>query len=226
MMDEPTWTYSSDRGPDSWADLDAAYAMCDIGRAQSPVDLTPAEPGERGDLAVSYHLNRLTSVDTHRTLKIEAEPGGVLTYAGRQYDFVELHFHAPSEHAESGSLADLEAHFVHRAPDGSLAVVGVFFDETEDPQPVDEVLSAIPPEAGGTSTDEHLRDIQRLIPLGSRRYRYLGSLTTPPCSEGVQWIVMEDHQSVGRSALASYRNRYPANNRPIQPRNDRVVTLG
>ncbi len=226
MIPEPTWTYAGVAGPDRWADLDSSYTTCRLGTKQSPVDLAESVPGERGDVSPSYHLNRLTFIDTHRTLKITADPGGAMTYQGRRYSFVELHFHAPSEHAFNGSHADLEAHFVHAAADQSLAVVGVMFSATEGEHPIDPYVSTIPPEPGGSISGSNLVDMQKLIPLGSKRYRYEGSLTTPPCSEGVQWVVMQDSQPVGRAALAAYTNRYPANNRPVQPLNDRTVTLG
>jgi carbonic anhydrase len=226
MITEPIWTYSGESGPADWSGLDSSYAACAVGRRQSPVDLSAAVTGERGDLGVSYHLNRLTFTDMHRTLRVTAEPGGVLTYLGEQYEFVELHFHAPSEHAFSGAHSDLEAHFVHAAADRSLAVVGVLFSEAEGHHRVDDLLTSIPPESGGSMASERLTDIQGLIPLSSRRYRYTGSLTTPPCTEGVEWIVMQEVQPVGRNALAAFTDRYPANNRPVQPLNDRVITLG
>ena len=225
-MADSSWSYSGVTGPGRWAELDPSYAACSVGRRQSPVDLADATPGEHGDLALSYHLNQVTFTDSGPTLTVTAEPGGVMTYGGRQYDFVELHFHTPSEHTFSGSHADLEAHFVHRARDRSIAVVGVLFSAAEGDHRIDEFLTAIPERPGGSMTPQRLKDLQRLIPLGSRRYRYEGSLTTPPCTEGVQWIVMQHSQPVGRSALAVYTDRYPANNRPVQPLNDRTITHG
>ena len=226
MIVEPIWTYSGDSGPTEWADLDPSFAACALGRRQSPVDLSAAVPGERGDLGLSYHLNRLTFTDMHRTLRITPDPGGVLTYVGKQYDLVELHFHAPAEHPFAGAHSDLEAHFVHSDADGSLAVIGVLFSATDGDHGIDDLVTTIPQQPGGSMTMERLRDIQRLIPLSSRRFRYTGSLTTPPCAEGVEWIVMQEIQPVGRSALATYTARYPANNRPAQPLHDRIITLG
>ena len=226
MITEPTWTYSGAAGPEGWADLDSSYTTCSLGVRQSPVDLGDAVAGERGDLSITYHLNRLTFTDTHRTLKISADPGGMITHDGVQSGLVELHFHAPSEHALDGEHADLEGHFVHATPDGDLTVIGVMFSETAGEHPVDPLLASIPADPGGSVTSDQLVDIQRLIPIGSRRFRYEGSLTTPPCSEGVQWIVMEESQPVGSDALDAYRTRYPANNRPVQPLNDRTITIG
>lgn len=226
MVQPPIWTYSGTTGPDGWAELDPANAACALGERQSPIDLDGAVPGPQGDLSLAYHLNQLTFTDVHRTLSVTAEPGGVMTYDGTRYDFAELHFHTPSEHTRSGSHADLEAHFVHATSDRSLAVIGVMFSATDGDHPLDALLASMPGEPGGSTTGGSLVDLQRLIPTGSRRFRYTGSLTTPPCSEGVEWIVMEESQPVGGTALEAYRGRYPANNRPVQPLNRRTVTIG
>ena len=220
-----TWAYEGDPGPDSWGSIDPAFGRCAVGRMQSPIDLLAAEPGERGDLALSYHLNSLTFTDRGTTTGITLEPGGVMSYLGRQYDLGELHFHAPAEHTIGGEHPDLEGHFVHIGPARSVAVVGVLFDASPGTHPVDELVAALP-EPGATMTARKLADVQRIIPLSSSRYRYRGSLTIPPCTEGVEWIVMKDRQPVGAAALDAFTERYAPNNRPIQPLNDRTVTLG
>lgn len=219
------WSYHGDTGPDAWGSLDPSYRQCEVGRMQSPIDLSAAVPGERGDLAVSYHLNALTFTEDRKTIVISAEPGGVMSYGGRQYDFAELHFHAPAEHTIGGIHPDLEGHFVHVGPGRSIAVVGVMFEAAPGRHPVDEIVATIP-QPGETVRKERLADIQRLIPLASPRYRYSGSLTTPLCTEGVDWIVMQEPQLVGSAALDAFADRYAPNNRPIQPLNDREVTLG
>ena len=226
IVEPPDWSFDGPKGPEFWADLQPAYDRCATGQRQSPVDVGQAVPGGRGDLALSSHQNRLTFVDLHWTLQLLAEPGGLMSYRGVQHEFVELHFHAPAEHAISGDYADLEAHFVHQAPDGSLSVVAVLFDEEPGEHPIDELITTIPDIAGGRVTQDRLRDIQRLIPLRSRRYRYDGSRTTPPCGEHVSWIIMAEHRSVGTAALATFANRYAPNSRPVQPLNGREVTLG
>lgn len=192
---------------------------------QSPIDLSAATAGERGDLALSYHLNFLTFFDEGTTIVISAEPGGVMSYLGRQYDFAELHFHAPAEHTIGGLRPDLEGHFVHTGAGRSIAVVAVMFEESPGAHPVDELVTTIPPQ-GEMITTERLADIQRVIPLASPRYRYSGSLTTPPCTEGVDWVVMQEPQLVGSAALEAFADRYAPNNRRVQPLNDRQVTLG
>lgn len=223
--DQPTWSYAGDSGPAAWGSIDQSFAQCAVGTKQSPIDLSVAEPGEHGDLALTYHLNSLTFTNKGPTVAITAEPGGVMSYLGRQYDFSELHFHAPAEHTVGADHPHLEGHFIHIGPGRSIAVVAVLFDAAEGTQPIDHLVATIP-EPGEPVSEVRLADIQRFIPLASKRYRYLGSLTTPPCTEGVEWIVMHDRQPVGASALAVYAQRFAPNNRPVQPLNDRTVTLG
>lgn len=225
MAEGPGWSYQGDTGPDSWGSLDPSHRQCELGRMQSPIDLSAATAGERGDLALSYHLNALTFTEQRRTVVISAEPGGVMSYGGHRYDFAELHFHAPAEHTIGELRPDLEGHFVHAGPGRSIAVVGVMFQAAPGSHPVDELVATVP-QPGETVHKERLADIQRLIPLASPRYRYSGSLTTPPCSEGVDWIVMQEPQLVGSVALEAFADRYAPNNRPVQPLNDRTVTLG
>lgn len=226
IVDRPNWTFSGDLGPDHWAEIDPAYAKCAAGTRQSPVDLESAVPGQRVDLALSYHLNRLTYTDLHWTLQIRAQPGGLMSDGNSRYELSELHFHTPAEHAISGAYADLEAHFVHQAADRSLAVVAVLLDAHAGDHPIDELLTAMPEEQGGTRSSDRLYDLQRLIPLSSKRYRYTGSRTAPPCDEDVSWVVMERRGSVGSAALAAFAARYGPNSRPLQPLNGRHITLG
>ena len=219
------WGYGDDDGPAVWAELDPSFALCATGRAQSPIDLAAAVAGKRGDLALSYHLERVTVVDGGVTQHILPEIGGTASYEDIVYRFVGLHAHTPAEHVVGDWQADAEAHFVHQTPAGATAVIGVFLEALPGAHPFDVIIE--PRAANGESvTLEQLVDLQRLIPTTGGRYRYVGSLTTPPGTEGVQWIVMEDAQPVGQAALEAFTARYGPNNRPTQPLNDRPVTLG
>lgn len=226
MTSEPRWGYAGAVAPEHWADLEPAYGMCRTGRRQSPIDLSVAIEGHPGDLALSYHLSSATFVDTFRTLAVRPGIGGLMSYAGRRYDLVELHFHAPAEHAIDGWLADLEAHWVHQSTDGATGVVGVLFTEDPGDHAIDQLVSTIPETPGGSFTTSRMIDLQRSIPVRSRRWRYEGSRTIPPCDEGIAWIVMEQIQGVDPSALRAFSDRYAPNNRSVQPLNDRTVVIG
>lgn len=225
-LPRPDWAFSGNLGPDRWAEIDPAYAKCATGRRQSPVDLGAAVEGPPADLALGYHAGQLTFVDIHWTLQIRPEPGSGMTYDGLPYEFVEAHFHTPAEHPIGEVRADLESHFVHMADDGSLAVVAVLWDAVPGEHPIDVLVTAIPDIEGGTTVSHGAHDLEPLIPLGSRAYRYEGSRTTPPCDENVSWIVMERRGSVGTRAVEIFMARYGEDSRPVQPLNGRRITLG
>ncbi len=192
---------------------------------QSPIDLV-ATPSISGDgLSINYHhLTKTTFRDGLGTLTVIPHPGGVMSFKGKLFDLLELHFHAPGDHTFDGRAFDLEAHFVHQAPDGTLAVLGLVYDEAPGRHPIDEFLEPIPDKDQSIELPD-FRRIEHLIPRNARRYHYVGSRTTPPFLEGVEWTVVSEVQSVGRDALRAYTTRYAPNNRPTQPLNGRTVTL-
>ena len=202
------------------------YERCATGRRQSPVDLGAAVEGPPVDLALGYRAGPVSFVDIYWTLQIRPEPGSGMTYDGSPYELVEAHFHTPAEHPIGGVRADLESHFVHMANDGSLAVVSVLWDSESGDHAIDPLVTAIPEAEGGTTASHWTHDLEALIPLGSRAYRYEGSRTTPPCDENVSWIVIERRGSVGASAVEAFMARYGEDSRPIQPLNGRRITLG
>ncbi|MCB1246872.1 MAG: carbonic anhydrase family protein [Acidimicrobiia bacterium] len=189
---------------------------------QSPIALDRS----RADTAIvhastSYHhMSTVTLVDVGNTARARPEPGGVLDLDGVQYTLDEIHGHTPSEHTIDGRAADLEVHLVHRSADGAIAVVGVLFETTDGVYPVDTFITNI----GGLPTMVHL---DHLVPgPPSPMFRYQGSLTTPPYTEGVEWVVHTKRGSVGTEALTEFASRYGSNNRAIQSAGDGSVRFG
>lgn len=217
------WGYTGDAGPDHWANLSKDYAVCARGQQESPVDLKGAVGANLGRLTTNWHKLPLRVVDTGHALQVDAPAGSSMSIGGKTYALVQMHVHHPSEHLLNGRRFPLEVHFVHRAPDGVLGVVGVFVEEGRaDPQ-LQRVLDARPAEHGRTRVVEgKVLDIAAMMPRGAFE-RYEGSLTTPPCSENVDWVVMEHPIHASAAQIAAFEQVYAANARPLQALNRRFL---
>lgn len=255
-VDAPEWNHDPDdpdRGPLSWAQIDESFEACEGGQSQSPVDVGDATETRLPTLRAHYPRFPLTVENTGHVIEVPIPEGsaGTLTVGRDRYRLLQFHLHAPSEHTVDGRSFDMEAHLVHRDPaSGALAVVGVFLDAAEaQGSLVDLVVANAPDQA----EEEHEVDARispaALLPRGSGAgpgnadsgpvasnvtdYRtYAGSLTTPPCSEGVTWFVVTRPGTVSPSSVQRHHDlvaelpgydHYDANNRPVQPLNDRTV---
>lgn len=182
-----------------------------LGRAQSPIDLGSAVGSPPVDLDIKYRKSTLHGEKSRTTLEFAVAGGSSISYDGRRYELEQFHFHAPSEHAVDGELADGEVHFVHSDPEGNRLVLGVFIDGSES--------------AKGPRRIEQALAVANLLPEARTHYAYEGSLTTPPFTEGVQWIVMTDHVALQPSWIESFSERFGDNNRALQAINDRTIRL-
>lgn len=217
------WTYGGDGGPQSWGEIDPANRPCAAGAQQSPVDLSGALNATAPGPAAHWIPARGGDViNTGHTLQVNLEAGGGLTLNGKDYVLKQFHFHHPSEHTIDGKVYPLEVHFVHAAPDGDLAVVGVLFDEGQANPNLDAIWSTAPVTEGETHIVSTV-DVARFMPPASGAYRYEGSLTTPPCSETVHWTVMAQPVTASPSQIAAFSMLFPFNARPVQPLNRRYI---
>jgi len=229
------WGYDGETGPDHWADLSPDYAMCREGSAQSPIDLAsatsvagpPIYAATGGGLLTSDQPHDVLDIsDNGHTIQVTDETPSSLDLDGEHYELIQYHFHAPSEHTLDGRHAPLEVHLVHKSATGRLAVVGVLIDEGDHDAEWDSIVDALPEVADESRRVEgDSLDVTDLLPLAGSYYRYSGSLTTPPCSEGVEWIVMADAHELGPNQIAALTSRLHHNNRPAQPRGERPLEL-
>ena len=232
---EVHWGYSGHEGPERWGDLSSDFALCREGVEQSPIDLTGAVPIEDAGIQRRLGTEVLTFeqrarvmdlVDNGHTIQITNDAPVTLDLGGVHYELVQFHFHAPSEHTIDGEHAPLEAHMVHKSADGELAVIGVLVEEGEYDSLWDPIIGALPDRPGD---DRHLEDLDldmsELHPLPNRYFRYRGSLTTPPCSEGVEWIVMAEKRQISPEQMSAMVSHLHNNNRPVQPLGDRQIGL-
>ncbi|HEX4780996.1 MAG TPA: carbonic anhydrase family protein [Usitatibacter sp.] len=220
------WGYSGEAAPENWSKLDPAFAACSAGRSQSPVDLPRNAKAESGKIGFAYKQGGKAILNNGHTVQVDYAPGSVLTLDGHAYELKQFHFHAPSENTIDGKRFPMEAHLVHADKDGHLAVVAVMFTDGKASPFVDSLWAAIPAKEGEPKPLAEPLDASGLLPASHRHYRFAGSLTTPPCSEGVTWIVLTQPQSASKAQVAKFSGTLGfANNRPVQPLNARAVVL-
>ena len=220
------WTYQGATGPTHWAKMEHEFEACGLGREQSPIDITSAAAKKETlpVIAFAYHLGPLKMIDNGHTIQVNVAPGSSIDVGGHHYELVQFHFHKPSEEAIDGKHADMVAHLVHKDADGKLAVVAVLLKAGE-PNPFIAVLWQNLPKKKGAEVEAKGVDIDpgELLPRDRPYYTFTGSLTTPPCSEGVTWYVLKQPATVSSAEIARFAKAYPMNARPVQPLNGRVV---
>ena len=228
------WSYEGDDGPDRWAALDAAYAACEKGKAQSPINLTKVAGGA-GDswklnygtnsLRIAHHAHVSDLVDNGHTIQVTMEDGSTLTTGRNTYHLKQFHFHTPSEHTFDGRHLPMELHFVHQSANGNFAVVAVLFDEGAANENLSKLISNFPAAKGQSAhlPAEEL-DLTLQLPATKGAYTYIGSFTTPPCTENVEWLVFRDSALASREQLNAFAVRLKPNNRPVQSLNGRSIS--
>jgi carbonic anhydrase len=220
----PHWTYEGHEGPINWGKLDPAYAVCASGHAQSPIDIKQAKPAELPELRFAYQSVPLNIVNNGHTIQVNYAPGSTLTVGNKTYTLKQFHFHHPSEESINGRPFDMVAHLVHDDGSGHLAVVAVLFQAGPSNALLDAVWSNIPTQTGKAQNVPSVSlNVQDLLPRDRGYYTFAGSLTTPPCSEGVTWFVLKNQATLSQAQLAAFAKLYPHNARPIQPANGREV---
>lgn len=217
------WSYTGKTGPAHWAELDPAYAACKQGHAQSPVDIRDTAPGRHMPIGFAYAAGATSVVNNGHTVEFDVQDGGSIRVDAVAYQLSNIHFHAPSEERFDGRVYPMAAHLVHRDSAGNLAVVAVMFEEGEENAALADVFAAMPKRAGKSAKLSHALDATAFLPADHAFYAFIGSLTTPPCSEGVQWRVLKQPVQVSAAQLAAFRQLYPMNARPLQPLYDRKI---
>jgi carbonic anhydrase len=220
------WSYEGDGGPENWAKLDPKNNLCASGQRQSPIDIRDGIRVDLEPIKFDYKPSTFRIVDNGHTVQV-AVGGGSITITGKTYELVQFHFHKPSEEKIDGRGFDMVAHLVHRADDGKLAVVAVLLEKgTENPfvqtlwnnLPLEKNMEVSPPSAA--------IDLNAFLPTNRNYYTYMGSLTTPPCSEGVLWLVLRQPVSVSAEQVGIFSRLYRNNARPIQPAGARLIKEG
>lgn len=219
----PHWDYAGKLGPQHWSTLDAKFSAC-AGRNQSPVDLSRFIEAELPPIRFDYRDGGHDVVNSGHTVQVDYDAGSSISIDGDVFSLKQFHFHAPSENRIDGKSFPIEAHFVHADAQGNLAVVAVMFVRGAGNRALEPLWARLPAKAGDRRSLSPELAAQELLPANRDYYRYEGSLTTPPCSEGVRWFVLKQPVTASAAQIGRLAQvlGHP-NNRPVQPIGARVV---
>ena len=218
------WGYGPQDGAHRWADLSEAYALCGQGTEQSPINIDRFLQEDLPDIGASYVPLPLEVENSGHSVHVNFTPGSGFNVADTYYELQHIHFHTPSEHYLDGSPFPMEGHLVHKAADGTLAVIGVMMKLGAHNPVIEGIWQNVPP-AGEVKAVKNVEiNAQMLMPENLDYYKYQGSLTTPPCTEGVQWHVLKEPIEISQAQLKAFQSVFPVNARPVQALGERVVS--
>lgn len=221
----PHFEYEGEDGPEEWAELSDHYETCGRGQEQSPIDLANATMTDLANISFDYGETAVNIINNGHTIQVNVSSGSHIVINGETYNLAQFHFHAPGEHTVAGRSYPLEMHLVHRAANKALAVVGVFIAEGAENGAFAPVWEHLPAEETGLTATGATVNVAALLPANQLFYRYNGSLTTPPCSEGVLWSVMSTPIEMSAEQIAAFTDIIEGNNRPVQPIAEGVLQL-
>ena len=219
----PVWTYEGPAGPEHWAQLKREYAACGKGTRQSPIDVRGGIQVQLDAVKFDYQKPDFRVIDDGRTVRVNVAAGNFIEVAGRRYELTHLQFHKPSEVLVNGKSFDMSVHLNHRDSQGRIAMVAVLLQRGNAHPAVQSVWNNLPLEKGVEMPASVPLDLLSLLPKDQRYATFMGSMTAPPCEEGVLWLVMKTPVSVSDHQLAVFSHLYPMNARPVQPSHGRLI---
>jgi carbonic anhydrase len=215
---DPHWSYEGKDGPAQWGTLSPEFASCSSGQHQSPIDIPATTELSSDTISFAYAPGALDIVNNGHTVQVNYGSGSSVGIRGKRYNLLQFHFHSPSEHRVAGRHEEMEMHFVHRDAEGKLAVIAVLIREGAKNSAYEPVLRNLPQSAGKPISIASVSlDSERLLPASRAYWSYAGSLTTPPCTEGVTWIVLKDAVELSRAQIDAFTAIHHNNARPLQP---------
>jgi carbonic anhydrase len=217
------WDYSGAGGPQDWGRMNPEFAKCSSGTRQSPIDIRDGIKVELDPVQFDYKPSAFKVIDNGHTVQVNVANGNWIDVMGQRYQLVQFHFHRPSEERIDGKPFDMVVHLVHKSLEGRLAVVAVLLERGSAQPVVQSVWNNLPLEKGDEVPARAPIDMNQLLPAERGYFTYMGSLTTPPCSEGVLWMVMKQPVSVSPEQIGIFARLYPMNARPIQSVSGRLI---
>ncbi len=214
------WGYGKENGPDSWGKI---YHQCALGANQSPVDINRTIEAKLPRPKVFYAGNAQSVINNGHTIQVSVIGINSFTIDGKKFLLKQFHFHTPSENLIAGHSFPMEAHFVHKSDDGEYLVVALMFKEGRENPALEKILHVLDPKVGKEVKLQEMFNPGDLFPRKLDYYRYNGSFTTPPCTEGVRWIVLKYPVEASKAQIQRFHAIMGDNNRPVQPLRARVI---
>ncbi|MBC7452974.1 MAG: carbonic anhydrase family protein [Massilia sp.] len=217
------WSYEGETGPANWGRINPAWAKCGAGTRQSPIDLRDGMKVDLEQIAFDYHPSAFTVTDTGHTIEVATGLGNYITVQNRTYELVQFHFHRPSEERINGKGTEMVVHLEHKDAEGRLAIIAVLLERGTANPLIQTVWNNLPLEKNDTVTPSVVVDVSEILPKRREYFTFMGSMTTPPCSEGVLWLVMKQAMPASAAQMALFSRLYPLNARPSQAHGGRVI---
>lgn len=220
----PHWGYEGQSAPENWGKLSPDFSACENGKNQSPVNIDHAFKTNHEPLKLSFKSGNQQIINNGHTIQINVNQDNTLELDNEKFVLQQFHFHSPSENQIHGKSYPLEAHFVYKNKEGELTVVALMFNQGKTNAELAKAWQQIPTNANSSATLDQSVDIKALLPNKLDYYRFSGSLTTPPCTEGVRWIVLEQQGNASAEQIEKFHSiMHHDNNRPVQPLHGRVI---
>ena len=217
------WAYDGEFGPANWSKINSKWSQCGTGSRQSPIDIRDGIKVDLEKLVFDYKPSTFSVVDNGHTIQVNLAGGNFLTVQNRSYELQQFHFHRPSEERINGKSFEMVVHLVHRDAEGKLAVLAVLLERGAAHNMIQTVWNNLPLEKNDTVQPSVVLDVAELLAERRDYYTYMGSMSTPPCTEGVLWLVMKQPMQASPQQMALFSRLYPYNARPVQPNAGRVV---
>jgi carbonic anhydrase len=220
------WGYEGDIGPAHWGDLSPEFKACKEGKCQSPIDIRNPIKAKLNPIEFHYNSTPLKVINNGHTIKVDYEKRSYIIVNGKKYNLLQFHFHTPSENIVNGKPYDMEAHLVHRSDDGQLAVIAVFMKKGQENSFIKTIWDYLPMHEGIEKTVNSIKiNVKDFLPEKKSYYAFDGSLTTPPCTEGVKWFVLKTPVEVSEAQIKKFASIFKMNARPTQPLHGRVIKV-
>lgn len=223
MVSSVHWSYAGEGAPANWSKLRPDYATCGNGKRQSPIDIRDGIRVDLEPIKFDYKPTQFRIIDNGHTIQVDVGAGSTISVMGRQFELVQLHFHRPAEERINGKAYDMVVHLVHKDLDNHLAVVAVLLEKGSENPLIQTLWNNLPLEVGQDVVPSVAIDLNGLLPENRDYWTYMGSLTTPPCTEDVLWMVLKQPLQVSSEQVSIFSRLYRNNARPVQPSNDRLI---